>query len=150
MKNWIEVAKGVAEKAHRGQTEKNGKPYINHPLTVAGKVKTETEKIVALLHDVVEDSDITLEDIAKYGFSEEVVEAVDAITKKEGQTYGEYIEKVKTNIIAVKVKIADLTHNSDMSRIPNPTQEDIERTKKYLKVKEDLLEYIKQEELSKG
>ncbi len=144
MKDMIKLAKNIAKKAHEGQVDKSGKDYIYHPLTVASCMETDEEKIVALLHDVVEDSDITINDLVQYGFSDDVIKAVDVLTKKEGQPYDKYIEELKTNIIAIKVKIADLTHNSDLTRITNPKPIDIERTKKYLRVRKSLIEFLNQ------
>lgn len=145
MNDMINVAKNIATEVHAGQVDKGGEAYILHPMTVASKVESDDEKIVAWLHDTVEDSRITLADLEQYGFSKKVIRAVDAITKKYGQSYEEYIKNLKTNIIAVKVKIADLTHNSNISRINNPTQKDIERIEKYIRVKKELREYLKTE-----
>ena len=121
----------IATEAHKGQTDKAGEPYINHPLTVESMVSEEDEKIVALLHDVVEDSNITLDDLSKEGFSPAIVSAIDAITKRDGEDTAHYTERVRLNPIARRVKIADLTHNSDLSRIPDPQPEDYERVAKY-------------------
>lgn len=142
MNDMIELAEGIARKAHTGKKDKGGKDYIHHPMTVASKVDTDDEKIVAWLHDTVEDSGITLADLKEYGFSQEVIGAVDAITKKQGQSYEDYIENLKHNSIAIKVKIADLTHNSEISRITNPTPEDLKRIIKYQKTRKLLIEYI--------
>ncbi len=140
----VELAKNIAKKAHEGQEDKSGKDYIYHPLTIASYMKTDDEKIAALLHDVVEDSAITLNDLVQYGFSNDVIKAVDVLTKKEGQPYDKYIEILKTSTIAIKVKIADLTHNSDLTRITNPKPSDIERTKKYIRVRKSLIEFLNQ------
>lgn len=123
----------IARKAHEGQIDKGGKPYINHPLTVAKNVKGHEEKIVALLHDVVEDSSYSLEDIKSFGFSENVVKSIECLTrdKDKDEDYDNYIERILSNPIAVKVKIADMEHNSDLSRIPLITEEIRQRVKKY-------------------
>lgn len=104
---------------------------IQHPLYVASQVKTEQEKAVALLHDVLEDSDITAADLLAYGLSNEVVTAVQTLTKKKGQSYQDYLEKVKSNNLARVVKLADLKHNSDLSRLKTVSNTDYERVKKY-------------------
>ena len=127
----INIALSIAKKAHAGQVDKAGIDYIQHPLYVASQVKTEQEKAVALLHDVLEDSDITAADLLAYGLSNEVVTAVQTLTKKKGQSYQEYLEKVKSNNLARVVKLADLKHNSDLSRLKSVSDTDRERVKKY-------------------
>ena len=127
----IDIALAIAKKAHAGQVDKAGIDYIQHPLYVAGQVKTEQEKAVALLHDVIEDSDVTVDDLLVSGLSNEVVTAVQILTKKKGQSYQEYLEKVKSNNLARVVKLADLKHNSDLSRLNSVTDTDYERVKKY-------------------
>jgi len=121
----------IAENAHANQIDKAGQPYINHPIAVANKLNGDTEKIVALLHDVVEDSATTLEDIHKAGFGDYIVKALDCITKRKGEAYDDYLLRVKNNDIAKMVKLADLSHNMDMSRLPSVTDKDLERLKKY-------------------
>lgn len=121
----------IARKAHEGQVDKGGRPYINHPLTVAKNVKGHEEKIVALLHDVVEDSNYSLEDIKSFGFSENVVKSIECLTRDKDEDYDNYIKRILSNPIAVKVKIADMEHNSDLSRIPLITEEIRQRVKKY-------------------
>ena len=127
----INIALSIAKKAHAGQVDKAGIDYIQHPLYVASQVKTEQEKAVALLHDVLEDSDITAADLLAYGLSNEVVTAVQTLTKKKGQRYQDYLEKVKSNDLARVVKLADLKHNSDLSRLKSVSDTDRERVKKY-------------------
>lgn len=102
----------VAKKAHFGQVDKAGVDYIKHPEIVASFVKTDEEKAVAFLHDVIEDTALTLQDLRNDGFSEKVINAVDILTKKKGQTYQSYMELVKTNELARIVKLADLRHTS--------------------------------------
>ena len=97
-----------AEECHRGQVDRNGVKYILHPLQVMRRIKSETEKIVGVLHDVVEDTGITLQDLREKGYSEEIVDAIDCLTKREGENYEDFIERCKQNPIALKVKIADL------------------------------------------
>ena len=127
----INIALSIAKKAHAGQVDKAGIDYIQHPLYVASQVTTEQEKAVALLHDVLEDSDITAADLLAYGLPNEVVTAVQTLTKKKGQSYQDYLEKVKSNNLARVVKLADLKHNSDLSRLKSVSDTDRERVKKY-------------------
>ncbi len=131
--DYVLLAREIAEKAHFGQVDKAGADYVNHPIAVAGMVETENEKIVAYLHDVVEDTEVTLKDLAEAGFNETIIEAVDAMTHRKGEPREDYLARVKANPIARKVKLADLRHNSDLSRIPDPKEKDIKRREKYLK-----------------
>lgn len=126
----LERAIEIARKAHEGQVDKAGAPYIGHPLRVMDRVPEEA-KIAAVLHDVVEDSSVTLSDLRAEGFPESVVEAVEALTKRPGETYELFILRAASNDIARTVKLADLFDNCDLSRIPDPGPEDYERLKKY-------------------
>ena len=108
----------IAYKAHHGQVDKGGIPYIFHPMHLAEQMEDEYSTCVALLHDVVEDTDITLDDLAKV-FPREVVEAVAVMTHGENEPYLEYVERVSKHPIAKKVKLADLRHNSDQTRLEN-------------------------------
>lgn len=125
--NDVERAVQLAIFAHKGQVDKAGKPYIMHPIAVASMQDTEEGFIVGMLHDVVEDSDLTLDDLLKQGFSNEVVEAVELLTHSKDEDYMTYVKRLKGNELAIKVKIADLTHNSDLSRLPVITEKDIQR-----------------------
>jgi len=127
----IEKAEQIARKAHEGQTDKAGQPYILHPLHVAGQMKSEEEIIVALLHDVVEDSDITLLDLRKQGFSYRVVDALSLLTHEEGVDYFDYIRDIKFSPLATAVKLADLQHNSDLTRLVVVDDEAKRRVEKY-------------------
>lgn len=129
----------IAARAHRGQKDKGGKAYIFHPLNVALRSKGRQEKIVALLHDVVEDTSITTDDLKNAGFSNEVVNAVSAITKIRGEAYEAYLNRVKSDRIARAVKIADLQHNSDLSRLKTITERDKQRQARYKRSIEFLL-----------
>ena len=134
----------LAARNHRNQFDKAGKPYILHPLRVMfnlGLNASENERIAAILHDIVEDTPISLENLRELGYAEEVVEAVDHLTKNaQGEAdYQKAIERVSQNRIAIKVKIADLTDNSDLSRIENPTEKDRARLEKYARA----LEYLR-------
>lgn len=117
MKNMINKALKIATKAHEGQTDKGGQPYIFHPIRVALNCKTEEEKIVALLHDVVEDTSITLEDLRMEGFDNEILEAIKCLTKIDGESYPDFIKRVVQNRIATHVKIEDIRDNMDVSRL---------------------------------
>ena len=127
LKNAIEVA----VTAHWGQRDRGGEPYILHPLYLMFEMNTDTEKIVAVLHDVVEDTDVSLDTLKVKGFSEEILGALDCLTRRDGESYENFIERIKQNVLACKVKLADLKHNMDISRIPNPGPKDWERVKKY-------------------
>ena len=129
----------LAEEVHEGQTDKSGRPYIEHPLRVSRLVQGGVDEILtALLHDVVEDTPVTLEDLRAKGYSERIVEAVDCVTRRDGERREDYLKRVKGNETARRVKLADLTHNSDLSRISNPTEQDFRRVENYRKEKEYL------------
>ena len=129
----VDLALSIARKAHEGQLDKAGVDYIEHPIYVASRVDTEEEKAVALLHDVIEDSPVSAEELLQAGLPETVVTAVQVLTKKKEQDYQTYLETVKKNPLARVVKLADLKHNSDLSRLPSITAKDRERLKKYKK-----------------
>ena len=129
----FELALSIAKKAHEGQYDKAGVVYIKHPLFVASLGDTQEEKAVALLHDVLEDSPYTAEELILAGLPETVVTAVQVLTKKKGQDYQQYLELVKSNPIARCVKLADLKHNSDLSRLATITEKNLERFEKYKK-----------------
>ena len=129
----VDLASSIARKAHEGQLDKAGVDYIEHPIYVASQVDTEEEKAVALLHDVIEDSPVSAEGLLQAGLPETVVTAVQVLTKKKEQDYQTYLETVKKNPLARVVKLADLKHNSDLSRLSSITEKDRERLKKYKK-----------------
>lgn len=132
--NTLTDAIELAAQIHDGQTDKGGEPYILHPLRVMLRMATDQERIVAMLHDVIEDSEgrVTLERLTSMGFSREITEALDALTKRPGEAYGDYIDRLKAaSKLARKVKLADLEDNMDLSRIPEPTVHDRERVEKY-------------------
>ena len=128
----------LAKQHHKGQTNKAGKPYIEHPLRVMNQVESEEEKIVAVLHDIVEDTDISLDDLRSEGFSEKVVSAVECLTKQDGENHDSYIERISFNPLAVKIKLADLEDNRDLTRLPQVTDMNLERLEKYEKALEKL------------
>ena len=119
--------------AHKDQVDKSGLPYVFHPFHVAEQMTDEATTIVALLHDVVEDTDYTLEDLAAEGFGEDILEAVALMTHEDDVPYLDYVAKLKDNPIARAVKLADLAHNSDLSRIGEVDDETRERLEKYKK-----------------
>lgn len=129
----------IAYNAHKNQFDKAGVPYIYHPIHLAEQMNTEKECIVALLHDVVEDTDITLDDLEKE-FPKELIEVLKLLTHDKSVDYMEYIKEIKKNDIAKKVKIADLIHNSDETRLEEITPKDILRNKKYRKALDILLD----------
>ena len=127
----LNKALAIAKLAHQGQVDKAGVDYIHHPLRVMDSVEEEKEKIVAVLHDVVEDSEITLEDLRQQGFDDEVVIAVGCLTKVPGETYEQFIQRVKCNPLARKVKLQDLKDNMDLSRLDKVSETDLHRVEKY-------------------
>ncbi|MHC8401449.1 HD domain-containing protein [Pseudomonas sp. MDT1-17] len=127
----LERAIAIAATAHEGQVDKGGSPYILHPLKVMLRVTTLEERIVAVLHDVVEDCGISLDDLRKEGFSEAVLTAIESLTKVPGESYEAFVERAAQNPIGRVVKLADLEENSDLSRISQPSWEDLERIEKY-------------------
>ena len=129
----VDLALSIARQAHEGQLDKAGVDYIEHPIYVASQVDTEEEKAVALLHDVIEDSSVTAEELLNAGLPETVVTAIQILSKKKGQDYQTYLENVKSNPLARVIKLADLKHNSDLSRLPSISAKDRERLKKYKK-----------------
>lgn len=130
---YIEIAYEIAKNAHAGQIDKAGVDYIKHPEAVASFVNTAEEKATAYLHDVLEDTDITANDLLSAGISHNIVEAVQVLTKEKYTPYFEYLSKVKENSLARTVKLADLKHNSDRSRLARITDKDLKRLEKYRK-----------------
>lgn len=130
----LEKAIQIAVKAHAGQTDKAGMPYILHCIRVMEKGETETEKICGVLHDLVEDTKWTFEDLKKEGFSDEVVNVIKCVTKNSSnENYEDFINRVLSNSIASKVKLNDLQDNMDISRLKEIKNKDLERLNKYIK-----------------
>ena len=129
----IELALAIAMEAHQGQKDKAGAPYIFHPIRVAERCHTPEEKIVALLHDVIEDTPVTPEFLLEKGFSQEIVEGVLSVTRKAGETYEEFVTRASRNKIGKQVKIHDLEDNMDIRRLKTIGEEDKQRLEKYLK-----------------
>lgn len=132
----------IAASAHTGQVDKAGEPYILHPLRVMLSRDNELERICAVLHDVVEDSNITFDDLRKKGFSEDVIEVLVCLTKSNGESYDEFIDRVLENEAACRVKLADIHDNMDLTRIKNPTKKDLARIRKYKEATEKILDAL--------
>ncbi len=127
----LETAIRLATEAHAGQVDKAGQPYILHPLKLMLKFQSEEEMIAAVLHDVVEDSSLTLEYLIDTGFSPTIVEAVACLTKKKGEIYEDFIMRLSSNELARKIKIEDIKDNLDLTRLTKITDKDLARVEKY-------------------
>ena len=124
---------------HKDQVDKSGIPYVFHPFHLAEQMDDEETTITALLHDIVEDTDTTFDDLRKLGFSDNVINALKLMTHDKNIDYFEYVKNISKNPIARKVKIKDLEHNMDTSRLDEVTDKDLERVKKYKKCYKYLL-----------
>ena len=127
----FQIALELAVEKHKNQTDKAGNPYILHPLHVMENVNSKEGKIVAILHDIIEDTDITEDYLLKIGLSKRIVDAVVALTRSEDMDYQEYIKNLSSNPLAKEVKLADLEHNMDLKRLPTLEKKDLERNRKY-------------------
>ena len=127
----FQIALELAVEKHKNQTDKAGNPYILHPLHVMENVNNKEGKIVAILHDIIEDTDITEDYLFKIGLSKRIVDAVVALTRSEDIDYQEYIKNLSSNPLAKEVKLADLEHNMDLKRLPTLEEKDLERNRKY-------------------
>lgn len=134
----LESAIVLAVGAHRGRRDRGGAPYILQPLRVMLFLGDLREMMTGVLHDVVEDGDVTLDQLRRAGFPAEVVEAVDVLTRRPGEEYGDCLASVKVNPMALRVKLADLRDNLDKSRIAGPSPEDLRRWEEYPRVAEKL------------
>ena len=132
------MAMKICYEAHKNQVDKNGIPYIFHPVHLAEQMTTEDEICVALLHDVVEDSDYKMSDLKMAGFNENILAALRLLTHDKSVPYMDYIASIKTNPLAAKVKLADLEHNSDLNRLDKITEKDLKRAEKYKKAQKIL------------
>lgn len=112
----LEAAIALAAKAHAGQLDKAGEPYILHPIRVMMRLADDTARIVAVLHDVVEDTKVTLDDLRREGFSEEIVLAVEKLSRRKDETYEQFVERIRPDPLARRVKLADLEDNMDLRR----------------------------------
>ena len=127
------IALKLCFEANKNQIDKSGMPYVFHPFHLAEQMTDEKTTVVALLHDVIEDTEYTLNDLKDKGFTDDVLSAIALMTHADGVPYMEYVALIKTNPIAKTVKLADLRHNSDMSRLDRVTACDRERVEKYKK-----------------
>ena len=127
----FQIALELAVEKHKNQTDKAGNPYILHPLHVMENVNSKEGKIVAILHDIIEDTDVTEDYLLKIGLSKRIVDAVVALTRSEDIDYQEYIKNLSSNPLAKEVKLADLEHNKDLKRLPTLEEKDLERNRKY-------------------
>jgi guanosine-3',5'-bis(diphosphate) 3'-pyrophosphohydrolase len=129
----LSAAIHIATNAHHGQFDKGGNPYILHPFAVMGLLDSDDEELqcVALLHDVIEDTDTSFQDLRAAGMTDRIIQAVAALTKQRGQTYEEYKAEVFKNPDAMAVKLADLTHNTDVRRLKGVGEKDIQRMARY-------------------
>lgn len=132
-------ALAIAMDAHKGQVDRAGAPYILHPLTVASHMGTDAGCITALLHDVMEDSDYTEDDLRNAGIPEFILDALRLLTHDKSEPYFDYIQRIRGNELASAVKLADLRHNMDLSRLPKVTEQDLERVEKYRKAMDMLI-----------
>ena len=126
----------IAFEAHKEQTDKSGMPYIYHPIHLAEQMDDEAATCVALLHDVVEDTDITFEQLQAEGFTPEIIAALRLMTHDENVPYLDYVAEIRKNVIAAKVKLADLKHNSDLTRLDHVDEKALLRVEKYRKAME--------------
>jgi (p)ppGpp synthase/HD superfamily hydrolase len=129
----LERALQIAVQAHGGQKDKNGAPYIFHPIRVMMRCKSERAKIIALLHDVVEDTTVTFAHLKVQGFSEEIVASLQLLTHEHGVSYDDYVTHIMEDPVAMEVKIADLEDNGDIFRLQNVDEKACDRLKKYQK-----------------
>ncbi|HEX8703169.1 MAG TPA: GTP pyrophosphokinase [Myxococcaceae bacterium] len=127
----LEDAIALAVEAHRGQRDKAGQTYILHPLRVMMRLETEAERMAAILHDVVEDTPYTLERLRELGYPQEVLQALECLTKREGENYEAFIERVRPHPLARRVKLADLEDNMDVRRLTAVGPREAERLARY-------------------
>jgi len=135
----LEQAISIASLAHQGQLDKGGEPYILHPLRVMMKLKDNKQRIVAVLHDVIEDTKVTDIDLIFQGLDIDLINVILTLTRNKNESYDEYINRISNDEFAIQVKLADLEDNMDISRIKNPIGKDYERVVKYGKAREKLM-----------
>jgi (p)ppGpp synthase/HD superfamily hydrolase len=145
----LEDAIALAVEAHRGQRDKTGQPYILHVLRVMLRLETADEQMAGVLHDVVEDTPYTLDNLRRLGYPEPVVEAVDCLTRRGDETYEQFVERAIANPIARRVKLADLEDNMDVRRLPEITEKDRERLNRYIRARERVKQAIQDAEQSR-
>lgn len=134
----LERAIAIAAEAHAGQFDKAGAAYILHPLKVMLSLNSEEERIAGVLHDVIEDSAWTVDDLRREGFSREILEALESVTRRKDETYAEFVQRAAENPVGRRVKLADLRDNCDLSRIASPTEKDFARIGKYKRAIESI------------
>ena len=127
------MALKLCVEAHKEQVDKSGMPYVFHPFHLAEQMNTEETTIVALLHDLVEDTDYTIEDLVDMGFDKSITDAIALMTHADNVAYMDYVRAIKDNPIAKTVKLADLKHNSDLTRLETVDEKALSRREKYLK-----------------
>jgi (p)ppGpp synthase/HD superfamily hydrolase len=145
----VEKALQIAAKAHEGQKDKEGLPYILHPLRAMMRVEGEEAQIVAVLHDVIEDTTVTADDLRQAGFGEKVVAAVLCVTHRKEEPYADYVVRCKANAVARQVKLADLEDNSRLDRTilrPQRIEADVARLRKYVLSYKYLTDQISEEQ----
>jgi hypothetical protein len=135
----LDAAVALACRVHAGQVDKSGKPYILHPLRLMLKFEDVDEQVVSVLHDVVEDGDVTLEELRELGVSSAAVAAIDCLSKREGELYEDFIARIKPNDLARRVKIADIRDNLDLTRLPQVSDKDLQRVAKYHRALRELM-----------
>ena len=135
----VEGARALATRQHEGQVDKAGMPYITHSMRVAGRLESPEAQVVGWLHDTVEDTGLTLAEVEAQ-FGPDTAGAVDAVSRREGEAWEDYLERVRANPVARQVKISDLIDNSNLGRIPHVTLRDVERQEKYNRALKMLLE----------
>ena len=141
----IEVAFSIAKKAHNGQVDKAGEPYINHPARVCLSrwcLGDEDRTVVALLHDVLEDSEITAQELIDYGIPEHLVQSVQCLTRQPNESYEDFIERCCSDSIAARVKLADLEDNLDITRLNEINEKDVFRLNKYLRARRRIIDFL--------
>jgi len=136
----LNIAIAKAATAHSGQLDKAGEPYILHPIRVMLSLTSNQDRICGVLHDIIEDTDVTIEELKNLGFPEEILEAISLLTKQEGETYEDFISRLLLNPIACRVKLADLNDNMDLSRIQTLGEKDFARIRKYEVAKKRILQ----------
>lgn len=135
----LDAAVALACRVHAGQVDKSGKPYILHPLRLMLKFEDVDEQVVSVLHDVVEDGDVTLDELRELGVSSAAVAAIDCLSKREGELYEDFIARIKPNDLARRVKIADIRDNLDLTRLPRVSDKDLQRVAKYHRALRELM-----------
>ena len=138
--NLTKKALKLCFEAHKEQVDKTGLPYVFHPFHLAEQMTDEISTVCALLHDVVEDSSYTFEDLSDMGFPQEVIDVLKFLTHDDSVPYLDYVKEIKKNPIATKVKLADLAHNSDLTRLDKIDERALERAEKYKKAMAILLD----------